>query len=1223
MTFILLLAAAAFFNGAIGAEVRIKNADEFIEFKDNVSKGKTYSGTTVFLDSDLSFSGKSFEPIGNESKYFWGVFDGQGHVISNLAMNSTSQYVGLFGYSYGLTIKNLILDSSCSITCSYVGSKYAYIGGIIAFCLASSRPCTIENSVNMESVSFIGSTGSGYSLYFGGIAGYLQFSPKCDSTVKNCANYGDVTDSGTTYISNIGGIVGESWFDYLSHSSSKDLYIYNCFNHGTITHSGTTSYSLRLGGIIGYTYYSTTIENCVSGGKISLLTTASSYDYIGSIVGYAYSSGTSIKYTYFTSDLSGYDKYGEGTPSSESNTFSYDSTSFELGETVSIGSYSGTSLIGALNTVADYYTLRDYSHWLLNKENNAVSFTIIERTNPIKMNSQVILLPSLASEGNLSFDGWYTDNGLTTPLTEYEVTSGTQLYGRWEENNNSYTISFDTRREGVSVAPITAPFGTVVTLPTESVGGQYFITFWETEYGDNVGLSLPMPSYNITLYAVWGCTRIKTPEDFAILRDSVNKGADYSGTTVFLDSDLSLAGKPFEPIGDSSNYFLGVFDGQGHVISNLAINSTSQRIGLFGNSGGLTIKNVILDSSCSITSTFSGSDYAYVGGIIGRCTASSRPCTIENSVNMGSITFSGTLSSSYLHLGGISGYLIYSYSYYGATMKNCANYGGLKNSGESRDSNLGGIVGYSYGLSSSKRAYIYNCLNYGTITHSGTTSNILRLGGIAGFTYYTTIENCVSGGKISLPTTASINNYIGSIVGYDKLETSINYTYFTSDLSGYNITGSATPTSESNTLSYDSASFELSETVSIGSYSGSSLIDVLNAAADYYTLREYSHWLLNEGKNAVSFTINGRTSPIKMDYQVILLPSLASEGDMSFDGWYTDDGLTTPLTEFETTGETELHGKYFCLNFTVTLDVNGGDELVVKEMLIDCDRVYGELPNATRTGYTFLGWFTGKTGWNKVKSGDEVTILSNHTLYAHWSINKYTLTFNLNNGTDPVVRVLDFNEAITYPANPVRAGYSFAGWDNNTTNMPANNITITAQWTANEYTVTFNPSGGIASQSTKDVTFGSAYGELPNATRTGYTFVGWFTEKNESITGESIVKIPDNHTLYAHWLEVAQSQVEIVFSKKDMGKKEIEEAIRKYTNADFKITVIESSDGDEDGMRVIVEFVDAEEAKEFSRTVNTAIKRGEVSLIKRVDFVQEGTDSFSPAYHPMSLLYLI
>ena len=152
----------------------------------------------------------------------------------------------------------------------------------------------------------------------------------------------------------------------------------------------------------------------------------------------------------------------------------------------------------------------------------------------------------------------------------------------------------------------------------------------------------------------------------------------------------------------------------------------------------------------------------------------------------------------------------------------------------------------------------------------------MYIGGIAGYTDYTTIEYCVSAGNISSTNSGDI----GSIVGYVKSGTSINYCYFTSELSDYNKYVTGSPLSESNTFRYNSITFELNKTVSIGSYSGNSLIDALNAAADYYPLRNYSHWLLNKERNNVSFVINERTNPIKMDYQIILLPSLASEGNL-------------------------------------------------------------------------------------------------------------------------------------------------------------------------------------------------------------------------------------------------------------------------------------------------------------------------------------------------------
>ena len=692
-----LLPLVARLNGATGAELRINSTDEFIKFKSSVNNGSNYTGTTVFLNSDIDFTGKTFEPISNFSNCFLGTFDGQGHGISNINMNSSSKYAGLFGFSRGLIIKNVILDSSCSISSTFNGSDLVYTGGIIGECYAFSEPCTIENSVNMASVSFSGDTRS-YYLYLGGIAGYLN-SWDSNFFVKNCVNYGDITNSGTSRYSYIGGVVG----GFHGDSSNKRGYIYNCLNLGLITYIGTTKYDLYLGGIAGYTCY-TTIENCVNGRKFTSGGTAENY-YIGSIGGYV-NSDTSINYCYYTSELSDYSKYGRGTPSSESNTLSYDSTSFELNGTVSVGSYTSNSFIDVLNAYSDYYPLREYSHWLLNKEENVVSLTINKRFS-FMMGSQIILLPSLPSEGNKSFDGWYEDSRLTKPLASFEITSYTPLYGRFEEGI-SYTITFKTRG-GSSVPSITAPFGSVIALPSDSIRGNCTFGYWESVHGDYIGLNLTVPAHNITLYAAWKCANIKTPDDFISFFKVVNNGIDsFNGTTVFLDSDIDLTEKTFEPIGNHFNYFLGVFDGQGHVISNLKMNSTTQYVGLFGYLEGLIIKNVILGSSCSITSSYS-TGHAYVGGIIGYYTVSNRKCTIENSVNMGSVSFSVNTNGN-LYLGGIAGRL------HSFTMKNCANYGDVTDFRKSSNSYIGGLVGDSDG-------YIHNCLNHGTITRKGTTSS--------------------------------------------------------------------------------------------------------------------------------------------------------------------------------------------------------------------------------------------------------------------------------------------------------------------------------------------------------------------------------------------------------------------------------------------------------------------------------------------------------------------
>ena len=107
--------------------------------------------------------------------------------------------------------------------------------------------------------------------------------------------------------------------------------------------------------------------------------------------------------------------------------------------------------------------------------------------------------------------------------------------------------------------------------------------------------------------------------------------------------------------------------------------------------------------------------------------------------------------------------------------------------------------------------------------------------------------------------------------------------------------------------------------------------------------------------------------------------------------------------------------------------------------------VYGELPTAAKEGHSFLGWFTEKDNGKEVTSEMTFAIAGNQTLYAHWAINSYTVTFDFNNGTNVDVVFL-FNETIEYPDNSVWDGYVFDGWSPKQERMPGEDITVRAQW---------------------------------------------------------------------------------------------------------------------------------------------------------------------------------
>ena len=160
---------------AFADEFRIQDASGFINFAKAVNAGTSYSEYTVYLDADIEFDStlsQQFAPIGNKdvSNHFNGVFDGQGHVIRNLTMVSSLKYVGLFGSSRGLAIKNVVIDDSCSFTSTFSTSSngWNYIGGLISHCYSTSKSCVLKNIVSMASVTFKGSININ-SLCLGGL----------------------------------------------------------------------------------------------------------------------------------------------------------------------------------------------------------------------------------------------------------------------------------------------------------------------------------------------------------------------------------------------------------------------------------------------------------------------------------------------------------------------------------------------------------------------------------------------------------------------------------------------------------------------------------------------------------------------------------------------------------------------------------------------------------------------------------------------------------------------------------------------------------------------------------------------------------------------------------------------------------------------------------------------------------------------------------------------
>lgn len=190
-----------------------------------------------------------------------------------------------------------------------------------------------------------------------------------------------------------------------------------------------------------------------------------------------------------------------------------------------------------------------------------------------------------------------------------------------------------------------------------------------------------------------------------------------------------------------------------------------------------------------------------------------------------------------------------------------------------------------------------------------------------------------------------------------------------------------------------------------------------------------------------------------------------------------------------------------------------------------------DAPAAT-PGYTFGGWNKADgTAWDY--ASDKVT--DNITLYAKWAANTYTITFDTAGGSEIAPITQDYGTVITAPEAPTREGYTFIGWDKAIpTTMPAENMTVTAQWEINQYTITFDTAGGSEiAPITQD--YGTAITAPADPTREGYTFIGWDREIPKTMPAENI-------TLKARWKDTEKPTGEII-----IGTNKWQEFLNKLT----------------------------------------------------------------------------
>ena len=310
-----------------------------------------------------------------------------------------------------------------------------------------------------------------------------------------------------------------------------------------------------------------------------------------------------------------------------------------------------------------------------------------------------------------------------------------------------------------------------------------------------------------------------------------------------------------------------------------------------------------------------------------------------------------------------------------------------------------------------------------------------------------------------------------------------------------------------------------------------------NCAQNYDA--DYDNWKTEAGYNevcytkentySISFDANGGSGSmstlngIKYTEKKTLTENVFTKTGYTFLGWNTDASATTAKFANKAVAEkwssengatVKLYAIWKANTYKMIYQPNGGAETTQEESF-----TYGgkftvkPADTFSRAGHTFNGWNTAANGSGTAyTAGGSGTwgIADNVTLYAQWKANTYKVTVNPDGGTyhgttNRTEHVLVSGNSVSV-TDPVRTGYTFTGWeigagdatvsditDGKKVTVRSNDVTMTATWTQNDYTVTYDSNGGGTADITQTYHYGAAVDLNLVAEREGYIFVGWGT----------------------------------------------------------------------------------------------------------------------------------
>lgn len=213
-------------------------------------------------------------------------------------------------------------------------------------------------------------------------------------------------------------------------------------------------------------------------------------------------------------------------------------------------------------------------------------------------------------------------------------------------------------------------------------------------------------------------------------------------------------------------------------------------------------------------------------------------------------------------------------------------------------------------------------------------------------------------------------------------------------------------------------------------------------------------------------------------------------------------------------------------SYTITFDANGGTVTTASKIVTN-GNTYGDLPTPTRSGYSFDGWFTSASGGTQITSSSTVNLTDDQTLYAHWTYVSatYTVTYNANGGTGtPSQQTKQENVALTLSSFRPSKSFTIQYNANGGSVSPASksvSCTFNSWNTASNGSGTAYAPGGQYTANTSVTLYAQwtnpTAGELATPSRSGYSFIGWYTSASGGTQVSASTTVSGTMTVYAHW----------------------------------------------------------------------------------------------------------